>query len=63
MSEEEILRKIAYQQFLHDQLSTELQELDDLLRAAGFPRGITSVKDVAYEMLKNDQGETPQSEQ
>ena len=54
MNNEELLKKIAYHEFIQDQLSTELVELEDLLKAAGFPKGIESVKEVATEMLEND---------
>lgn len=54
MNNEELLKKIAYHEFIQDQLSTELVELESLLKAAGFPKGIESVKEVATEMLEND---------
>lgn len=52
MTNEEIERKIAYQEFIQDQLTAELEGLDKLLRATGFPRGIDSVKEVALELLE-----------
>ncbi len=57
MTHEELLRKIAYQEFLQDQLTTEMTMLDELLRATGFPRGIHSVKEVALEMLEEQQAQ------
>ncbi|MDP1834489.1 MAG: hypothetical protein Q8K75_01040 [Chlamydiales bacterium] len=55
MTSEEVLKKIAFHEFIQDQLMTELEDLDDLLRATGFPRGIASVKEVAYQMLEEGQ--------
>lgn len=56
MSHEEILRQIAYQESIQDQLLTELNELELLLRAAGFPQGVASVKEVAYQLLERESG-------
>ncbi len=52
MTTEEIQRKIAHSEFVHDQLVTELEALDRLLRATGFPDGVASVRQVAEEMLQ-----------
>ncbi len=53
MNDHELLRRIAYQESVQDQLSTELDELDRLLRGTGFPKGIASVKQVALEMIQD----------
>lgn len=52
METQEILKRIAYLEFVNDQLATELQDLDDLLRKAGFPNGVESVREVACEILE-----------
>ncbi len=62
MNIEELMKQIAYNEFIQDQLSTELAELEHLLRATGFPQGVISVKQVAMEMLENDQLGIPGAE-
>jgi hypothetical protein len=52
MSTEQMLQKLARLEFINDQLGAELAELDHLLRSAGFPEGVESVKQVAQEMLE-----------
>lgn len=53
MDQLEIKRRIARLEFINDQLSAELAEVDNLLRMAGFPNGIESAKKVALELLEN----------
>lgn len=52
MSIQELERKIAKLESIHDQMSTELAYIDQLLKATGFPNGIESAKEVAQEMLQ-----------
>lgn len=52
MKTKEIMQRIAYLEFVNDQLAAEIEELDILLRHAGFPHGIDSVKQVACEILE-----------
>lgn len=56
-TKEELLKKIAYLEFEHDQLLTELSDIDDLLRNVGFPEGLQSAKAVAQEVIEDQQGE------
>ena len=44
-------KKIAYLEFIHDQLFTELQETNELLIEIGFPEGIQSIVAVANEIV------------
>lgn len=53
MTKEKLEKKIAYLEFVHDQLETELHYVDKLLKSVGFPRGIVSAKEVAIELLEN----------
>ncbi len=53
MNKAQMNKKIAYLEFVQDQLETELTELDSLLRSVGFPEGLASVKAVAQELLAN----------
>jgi hypothetical protein len=52
-AKEQLFKRVAYLEFVEDQLRTELSYLDKLLRAVGFPQGLISVKEVAKEMLKD----------
>lgn len=51
MDTQEILKKIAVLESVNDQLSTELEQVDRLLRVTGFPDGIASAKSVAQELI------------
>lgn len=53
MTKAQLYKKIAYLEFVQDQLETEITELDSLLRSVGFPQGLSSVKEVAQELLAN----------
>ncbi len=57
MTKAQLRKKIAYLEFVNDQLSSELEHLDELLIAIGFPQGLKSAKGVAIEMLKEKQNE------
>lgn len=52
MKEVQIRKEIAYLEFVHDQLDSEFYNLDELLKSAGFPEGLKSVKEVAQQMLE-----------
>lgn len=47
---EELIKRIAYLEFVNDQLQTELRYVDHLLKSIGFPRGLDTVKVAAAEM-------------
>lgn len=49
-----ILEKLAYLEFVNDQLSTELQYVDRLLRAVGFADGLSTVKQAAQELFEDE---------
>ena len=52
MTKAQLIKKIAYLEFVQDQLSTELTYMDDLLKSIGFPEGLVSLKTVAHETLE-----------
>ncbi len=52
--ENEIAKKIAYLEFVNDQLISEIKCLDELLRAIGFANGLATVKEAARELLKEE---------
>lgn len=60
MNKAQINKKIAQLEFIHDQLEAELIYIDTLLRSVGFPHGLASAKEVALELLENQ--DQPQSE-
>lgn len=53
MNKTQLNKKIARLEFIHDQLETELKYIDSLLVSVGFPRGLQSAKEVALELLEN----------
>jgi hypothetical protein len=53
LNKKELLKKIAYLEFVEDQLGTEINYIDILLKSVGFPRGIASVKEVARDILQD----------
>jgi hypothetical protein len=55
MNKTQIQQKIARLEFIHDQLETELVYVDELLKSVGFPRGLESAKEVAEELLEQNQ--------
>ncbi len=54
MHMKKILQKIAHLEFVNDQLSTELQYVDKLLRAVGFTEGLKTVKAAAQELFEEE---------
>lgn len=62
MNKAQLQQKIAYLEFVHDQLETETLYLDSLLKSVGFPRGLISAKEVALELLKESQDNEPEKE-
>ena len=61
MNKEELIKKIAYLEFVHDQLEAEIAYVDELLKSIGFPRGLDSAKEVALELLENEGTLPPES--
>lgn len=51
MDTSQLQQRLAYLEFVHDQLETEVTELDLLLRSIGFPQGLSSIKEIAHEIL------------
>ncbi|MBA2368694.1 MAG: hypothetical protein H0V82_06685 [Candidatus Protochlamydia sp.] len=55
MNKAQLEKKIAYLEFVHDQLETELVYVDGLLKSVGFPQGLNSAKEVALELLQTEE--------
>lgn len=51
MTKAKLYKKLAYLEFVQDQLETEVLELNKLLQSVGFPQGLASVKQVAEELI------------
>lgn len=62
MDQSEALQRIAYLEFENDQLVAEIRYLDKLLRAIGFPEGLSTVKEAATE-IRDSEGEFPTEEE
>ncbi len=52
MNLEEARQKIAYLEFVNDQIISELRYVDKLLRRTGFVDGLKSLKEAAEEVLE-----------
>jgi hypothetical protein len=55
MKKDILQKKLAKLEFINDQLQTEINHIDRLLREVGFPDGLTSAKLIAQEMLEEQQ--------
>ncbi len=47
-------KKIAYLEFVNDQLESEIMYVDQLLREAGFTDGLSTIKSVAREVIDEE---------
>jgi hypothetical protein len=63
MHMKKVLEKIAYLEFVNDQLTTELQYVDKLLKSVGFANGLVTVKQAAQELYEDEQKATHEEEQ
>jgi DnaJ-domain-containing protein 1 len=51
MGEEELKSKIAQLESINDQLQTEIENVDSLLRLLGFANGLETAKETAKDLL------------
>ena len=51
MKTNELLKKIAKLESLCDQLQSEMNYIDSLLREVGFEEGLTTLKEAAIELI------------
>lgn len=54
MEEKMCQQKVAYLEFVNDQLLSELQYIDRLLKAIGFPEGLETIKSAAQEVIEDE---------
>lgn len=47
-------KRIAYLEFVNDQLQSEIEYVDLLLREAGFSEGLATIKSVAKEVIEEE---------
>jgi hypothetical protein len=47
-------KKIAYLEFVNDQLVSEIHYVDHLLRLIGFPEGLETIKSAAQEVIEEE---------
>jgi hypothetical protein len=47
-------KKIAYLEFINDQLTSEIHYVDRLLRLIGFPEGLETIKSAAEEVIEEE---------
>ena len=62
MTKTQLLKKIAFLESVNDQLSTEVNYLDQLMRSMGFSDGLATVKATAHEMLEKGLNESDELE-
>lgn len=55
MDVKEFEKKIAYLEFVNDQLLSEIHYIDELLRQVGFADGLSSVKNAAEEVSDDEE--------
>lgn len=53
MTKAQIEKKIAYLESINDHLSTEISNVDHLMRLVGFADGIQTIKIAGKEILEN----------
>lgn len=54
MEQKALEKRIAYLEFINDQLSSELEYVDQLLRIIGFPDGLDTIKSAAQEVIEEE---------
>lgn len=50
-------QKIAYLEFVNDQLISEIHYVDRLLKLIGFPEGLETIKSAAQEVIEEESEE------
>ena len=54
MEQQQLLQKIAYLEFVNDQLVSEIDYVDSLLKIIGFPDGLETIKSAAQEVIDEE---------
>ena len=54
MEQQNLQQKIAYLEFVNDQLVSEIDYVDRLLKIIGFPEGLETIKSAAQEVIEEE---------
>jgi hypothetical protein len=54
MDMHQLQQKVAYLEFVNDQLACELEYVDKLLQTIGFPEGLETIKSAAQEVIEEE---------
>ncbi len=54
MEQQQLQQKIAYLEFVNDQLVSEIDYVDRLLKIIGFPEGLETIKSAAQEVIEEE---------
>jgi hypothetical protein len=54
MEMHQLQQKLAYLEFVNDQLACELEYVDKLLKTIGFPEGLETIKSAAQEVIEEE---------
>lgn len=52
MENKELYKRLAFLEFVNDQLTSEVAYVDELLKEVGFCEGLQSVKQVAHDLIE-----------
>ena len=58
-TKKELLRKLAALESMNDQLVSEIDYIDQLMRDIGFSEGLKSVKETAVEIIEEKHNHMP----
>lgn len=53
--EQQLQQKVAYLEFVNDQLVAEIEYVDRLLKIIGFPDGLETIKNAALEVIEEEE--------
>ncbi len=54
MEQKALEKRLAHLEFINDQLSSELEYVDRLLKIIGFPHGLETIKNAAQEVIEEE---------
>ncbi len=57
MEQEKMLKRISELETINDQLLTEINYLDQLLKQIGFEQGLVTLKAAAQELIEEDKNQ------
>lgn len=61
MEQERLIKRLAELESINDQLVSELEYLDTLMRSVGFTNGLATVKATALELYERGEGDLPEA--